>query len=785
MFNTPSKRDHLQHHTMQNFPQQKQQFQNNNSNVENFRCALYNNNNQKLSNQFKIPSGLNRNRLFSGNSTETNTPENSEFDDHDVNQSYGFNPNNKFSHQNSENQQHAFQIEVKPKKKNFANLEEKRKFIQEYTKKQKTELCKNWETVGSCKFGDKCSFAHGLDQLKEKNHLHSNYKTKPCKKYFQNGFCSYGNRCQYLHHDLLYIPHYKEYAENIYQSKDLYLPKYENYGNFKYRWEKIRDHLNKKLKEKNLEPIQNYVKNRLPIFIELTKCLQAPEQQNTILEKNQSQDSLKINHTTDSLNSSLQIPFLLSNTSISQIDPQDLQQTQDDVLSISNYIQSSQNQQQQQQQQYQPQLTDKNYHNINKNAKQTSVSLNYLGNLDNQTPLLTNKTYNDINRLLQEKPQFTENYIQNSNYLTSQLPQQQQQKNEQFQQIQNQNQLPQFEAKTPFPLQELNFQNPNNNINNPFINYYQQQQGQLGDWDCLQCNSLNFASRDKCFKCGDWKPTNFGGDDNKNRREGDWDCFECGALNYGFRSECFKCNHFKGGKGNKGFNYKRAYSNNDDTFSRRSDSQRDHRQGPQKKKGDFFCSVCGELNFAHRDNCRKCGKRKDQDLEHMSVDFKPGDWNCPNCQQHNFANKKVCFKCQEPNPNKEDFDKWQDGDWKCFECGHLNRKHEDECFKCHRFKQEKRKGDTNCPECGKLNFAYRTECIECGLKLQKRERGFNNYDNGFDRRSDFRDRSRDQGYKNNNYRSQGGFKEGDWNCRNCNFHNFASRTQCKDCGERR
>lgn len=32
---------------------------------------------------------------------------------------------------------------------------DKKKFVEEYTRKIKTEMCKNWETTGTCKFGDK------------------------------------------------------------------------------------------------------------------------------------------------------------------------------------------------------------------------------------------------------------------------------------------------------------------------------------------------------------------------------------------------------------------------------------------------------------------------------------------------------------------------------------------------------------------------------------------------------------------------------------------------------
>ena len=73
------------------------------------------------------------------------------------------------------------------------------KFIDDYRKKYKTEMCKNWELKGRCKFGSKCCFAHGRDELQEKRHLHQRFKTKPCKQYFREGYCAYGLRCQYIH----------------------------------------------------------------------------------------------------------------------------------------------------------------------------------------------------------------------------------------------------------------------------------------------------------------------------------------------------------------------------------------------------------------------------------------------------------------------------------------------------------------------------------------------------------------------------------------------------------
>jgi len=100
-------------------------------------------------------------------------------------------------------EQNAFEIDVQPKRKKFANHEERRLFVEDYKRKYKTELCKTYELRGRCKFGDKCCFAHGKNELKAKVLTHIKYKTKPCKQYHQTGYCPYGQRCQYLHKEAI------------------------------------------------------------------------------------------------------------------------------------------------------------------------------------------------------------------------------------------------------------------------------------------------------------------------------------------------------------------------------------------------------------------------------------------------------------------------------------------------------------------------------------------------------------------------------------------------------
>ena len=65
--------------------------------------------------------------------------------------------------------------------------------------KYKTELCKNYEMTGTCKFGDSCAFSHGVENLRSKVTNTTAYRTKKCMKFFEKGYCPYGSRCQFQH----------------------------------------------------------------------------------------------------------------------------------------------------------------------------------------------------------------------------------------------------------------------------------------------------------------------------------------------------------------------------------------------------------------------------------------------------------------------------------------------------------------------------------------------------------------------------------------------------------
>ena len=62
----------------------------------------------------------------------------------------------------------------------------------------KTELCRTYEESGTCKYGSKCQFAHGMHELRNLSR-HPKYKTELCRTFHTIGFCPYGPRCHFIH----------------------------------------------------------------------------------------------------------------------------------------------------------------------------------------------------------------------------------------------------------------------------------------------------------------------------------------------------------------------------------------------------------------------------------------------------------------------------------------------------------------------------------------------------------------------------------------------------------
>ena len=80
---------------------------------------------------------------------------------------------------------------------NSINAEEKIKSTTDFSK-YKTEMCRSWQEKGFCSYGQKCMFAHGKEELVDKEFA-GGYKSKLCRSYHQKFFCPYGLRCMFIH----------------------------------------------------------------------------------------------------------------------------------------------------------------------------------------------------------------------------------------------------------------------------------------------------------------------------------------------------------------------------------------------------------------------------------------------------------------------------------------------------------------------------------------------------------------------------------------------------------
>src|SRR5690606_5123390 len=67
--------------------------------------------------------------------------------------------------------------------------------------KFKTELCISFSNNGFCKYGNKCRFAHGKEELFDKSLACPKYKQTECISFYSYGFCNYGKRCHFKHDD--------------------------------------------------------------------------------------------------------------------------------------------------------------------------------------------------------------------------------------------------------------------------------------------------------------------------------------------------------------------------------------------------------------------------------------------------------------------------------------------------------------------------------------------------------------------------------------------------------
>ena len=129
--------------------------------------------------------------------------------------------------------------------------------------KYKTELCKFFEIDGKCQFGDKCAYAHGIENLRSKVTNTTAYRTKKCTQFFEKGYCPYGNRCQFAHQLKTNIIN-NPYDKNMPYSKILeIMSKLENIENIKKLVEKPRLPIFKEICEGNKDICEKEEESRL------------------------------------------------------------------------------------------------------------------------------------------------------------------------------------------------------------------------------------------------------------------------------------------------------------------------------------------------------------------------------------------------------------------------------------------------------------------------------------------------------------------------------------------
>eukprot|EP00020_Sapocribrum_chincoteaguense_P003887 CAMPEP_0170749628 /NCGR_PEP_ID=MMETSP0437-20130122/10495_1 /TAXON_ID=0 /ORGANISM="Sexangularia sp." /LENGTH=304 /DNA_ID=CAMNT_0011088561 /DNA_START=175 /DNA_END=1089 /DNA_ORIENTATION=- len=72
--------------------------------------------------------------------------------------------------------------------------------ILETQPKEKTELCRAFMEGAYCKYGNRCKFAHGHEELRPVLR-HSKYKSVKCRSFHETGACAYGQRCRFIHNE--------------------------------------------------------------------------------------------------------------------------------------------------------------------------------------------------------------------------------------------------------------------------------------------------------------------------------------------------------------------------------------------------------------------------------------------------------------------------------------------------------------------------------------------------------------------------------------------------------
>ena len=344
-----------------------------------------------------------------------------------------------------------------------------------------------------------------------------------------------------------------------------------------------------------------------------------------------------------------------------------------------------------------------------------------------------------------------------------------------------------------------------------------------GDWACEECGFNNFASRDKCLQCNTPIPdyaveaakAASRGQNRFNSKPGDWNCPDCGFDNFAFRTDCKRCGAYKpegagtdmdGGWGNGGG----RHGSGDERYGQRSsfddprrDRGYDRRSGeerygqrssfddPRRRPGDWDCDACGFVgNFASRTECKRCGEpapegagggydrgswQQGGGARQASANRKPGDWDCDACGfEGNFASRSECFSCGAARPGGGERFQSRPGDWDCSDCGFSNFASRYECKRCGSEKPGGSAGwvDREPYENKRGGRASSYDTYDPSGKASR-------YGGGMAQADSSGGDATTVNYGDRNY--GGNDRVIDWDCQDCGFSNFASRSECHRC----
>ena len=87
-------------------------------------------------------------------------------------------------------------------------------------------MCKNWIENSHCRYGKKCQFAHGHDELEQARiaaGIDDKTRTKNCRTFYKEKVCNYGSRCMFRHeHRHIRQIHRHYYVAKLYAYESLF-----------------------------------------------------------------------------------------------------------------------------------------------------------------------------------------------------------------------------------------------------------------------------------------------------------------------------------------------------------------------------------------------------------------------------------------------------------------------------------------------------------------------------------------------------------------------------------